>query len=89
MLPRANALLDETHIFDGLNKFPTHVAHMRLGEFVRPPTPWSPSTEPESLYTVALKWLREDRAFRLELEKQGKKPRGGRRDEVGSPPAVL
>ncbi|KAL1730683.1 P-loop containing nucleoside triphosphate hydrolase protein, partial [Schizophyllum commune] len=79
---RGATIIYATHIFDGLNKFPTHVAHMRLGEFVRPPTPWSPSTEPESLYTVALKWLREDRAFRLELEKQGKKPRGARRDET-------
>jgi CCR4-NOT complex subunit CAF16 len=81
---------DATHIFDGLNDFPTHVAHMRFGSFVVEPTPWPMSTEPSkdgyansSLYTVALQWLREDRKHRIELERQGeKKQRGARRDEV-------
>ena len=83
--------LDATHIFDGLNDFPTHVAHMRFGSFVTPPTPWpitetSPLTEqfPPStlLYHVALQWLKEDREHRRELEKNGRKVRGARRDQV-------
>jgi hypothetical protein len=71
---------------------------MRFGEFVTEPTPWpitSPSTAhaetaraapiyapPSSLYSVALQWLTEDREYRKQLEKQGRKSRGARRDEV-------
>jgi CCR4-NOT complex subunit CAF16 len=81
---------DATHIFDGLNDFPTHVAHMRFGSFVVEPTSWPMSSDPRkdgfansSLYTVALQWLKEDREHRIELERQGeKKQRGARRDEV-------
>jgi hypothetical protein len=71
---------DATHIFDGLSHFPTHVAHMRFGSFVIPPTPWpiaSPLANALSeaghslLYTLALHWLKEDRDHRRELEKQG------------------
>ncbi|TRM67603.1 P-loop containing nucleoside triphosphate hydrolase protein [Schizophyllum amplum] len=79
---RGSTIIYATHIFDGLNTFPTHVAHMRLGEFVSPPKPWTPGTSSETLYAVALRWLREDRAHRLALEKEGKKPRGARRDET-------
>jgi len=83
--------IDATHIFDGLNNFPTHVAHMRLGSFVTPPSAWpivptstlatqfSAST---TLYNVALQWLKEDRDHRRDLEIQGMKRRGARRDEV-------
>ena len=85
--------LDATHIFDGLNEFPTHIAHMRLGSFVMSPIPWpiSPAepllgnrvgvSEP-SLFQIALHWLREDREHRHELEKAGRKIRGARRDQV-------
>lgn len=79
--------IDATHIFDGLNDFPTHVAHMRLGSFVTLPTSW-PFAGVETvgvntqLYTVALQWLKEDRAFRKELEKKGRKSRGARKDTV-------
>lgn len=87
----ANVDIDATHIFDGLNSFPTHVAHMRFGSFVTSPTAW-PITPTSSLavqfptsttlYNVALQWLKEDRDHRRELENQGRKKRGARRDEV-------
>jgi CCR4-NOT complex subunit CAF16 len=85
--------LDATHIFDGLNEFPTHVTHMRLGSFVTNATPWPlPSIVPQSgnderapdstLFQIALQWLREDREDRQELEKAGRKTRGARRGQV-------
>jgi CCR4-NOT complex subunit CAF16 len=82
---------DATHIFDGLNDFPTHVAHMRFGSFVTNPAPWDPmgvnrtgilTSAPTHLYGVALQWLKEDQKFRRELENQGQKGRGARRNEV-------
>ena len=84
---------DATHIFDGLNDFPTHVAHMRFGVFVTEPTPWpfsvSNTSRPTrllspSLYHIALQWLTEDREYRKQLEKQGLKLRGPRHDDVCS-----
>jgi len=83
--------LDATHIFDGLNGFPTHVAHMSLGSFVMNPTPWPlPPIDPPlsnterapDLFQVALQWLREDRVHRRELEKAGRKTRGARHGQV-------
>ncbi|KAF8639728.1 hypothetical protein AX17_000990 [Amanita inopinata Kibby_2008] len=86
---RGSTIVYATHIFDGLNDFPTHVTHMRLGSMVTSPSPWpilpasplsvkfAPSTP---LYNVALCWLREDRDHRRELEKSGRKSRGARRD---------
>ncbi|PPQ73548.1 hypothetical protein CVT26_010358 [Gymnopilus dilepis] len=89
---RGATILYATHIFDGLNNFPTHIAHMRFGTFVTPPTPWNPVgpsilsknvSAPVTLYQVALQWLKEDRDHRLSLEKQGKQvTRGARRDET-------
>lgn len=86
------ATLDATHIFDGLNEFPTHVSHMRLGNFLRNATPWPlPSIIPQlgsseapdcTLFQIALQWLREDREDREELEKAGRKTRGARRGQV-------
>ncbi|KAI0089239.1 P-loop containing nucleoside triphosphate hydrolase protein [Irpex rosettiformis] len=80
---RGATILYATHIFDGLNTFPTHVAHMRLGAFVKQPSPW-PFVEvgASKLYNVALQWLRADREHRHELEKSGRKLRGARKDEV-------
>ncbi|KAL0578581.1 CCR4-NOT regulatory complex component [Marasmius crinis-equi] len=88
---RNATIIYATHIFDGLNEFPTHVAHMRDGAFVLNPTPWplNPSLlPPESkmiktgtlLHSVALMWLSEDRALRLREEREGKRPavRGAR-----------
>lgn len=86
-----DSLADATHIFDGLSDFPTHVAHMRSGSFVQQPSPWpitSPTTlatrnpSAASLYVIALQWLKEDRENRRELEKEGKKMRGARKNEV-------
>ncbi|PCH40779.1 nucleoside triphosphate hydrolase protein [Wolfiporia cocos MD-104 SS10] len=91
---RGATVLYATHIFDGLNDFPTHVAHMHLGTFLSQPTPWPLSTGVASqvvsvdlgpsptLYSLALQWLREDRERRRELEKQGRKTRGAREDTV-------
>ncbi|GBE80084.1 P-loop containing nucleoside triphosphate hydrolase protein [Sparassis latifolia] len=93
---RGATILYATHIFDGLNDFPTHVAHMHLGTFLSQPTPW-PLTEATtlndvsmdlgpspSLYTVALQWLKEDRGLRRRLEKDGRKMRGAKHDHVPS-----
>ncbi|KAI0340861.1 P-loop containing nucleoside triphosphate hydrolase protein [Trametopsis cervina] len=84
---RGATILYATHIFDGLNAFPTHVAHMRFGEFVTEPTSWpfeahGSTSRDSQLYNVALRWLREDREHRKELEKGGRKVRGARSDEV-------
>ena len=81
--------VDATHIFDGLNEFPTHVAHMRLGSFVMNATLWPlpPPNDPDkvwnsTLFQIALQWLREDRLYRRELEKAGRKTRGARSGQV-------
>jgi len=85
---RSATILYATHIFDGLNEFPTHIAHMRLGSFVMDPTPWPPSPVDSegaldgALFRTALQWLREDREHRHELEKAGRKTRGARRDQA-------
>ncbi|TFK75933.1 P-loop containing nucleoside triphosphate hydrolase protein [Pluteus cervinus] len=75
-----------THIFDGLNNFPTHVAHMRFGSFVTQPSSWPFKSDISSpiptLYDVALKWLKDDREHRRELESNGLKRRGARRDQA-------
>lgn len=74
---------DATHIFDGLNDFPTHVAHLHLGAFIQPPTPWNAGDISRTdLYGTALRWLTEDRAHRRQLELGGRKARGARRDTV-------
>jgi CCR4-NOT complex subunit CAF16 len=85
--------LDATHIFDGLNEFPTHVIHMRFGNFAMDATSWPlPSIVPQmgnserapdgTLFQIALQWLREDREDRRVLEKAGRKTRGARRGQV-------
>jgi len=77
---------------------------MRFGEFVTEPTPWPltssssvlaetaatlPYPVPSSLYRVALQWLAEDREYRRELEKQGRKTRGARKNAVWNVPPCL
>jgi CCR4-NOT complex subunit CAF16 len=83
--------IDATHIFDGLNDFPTHIAHMRFGTLVTGPVPWPITNEhllkdsfpiSTTLYDIALQWLKDDKDFRRELENQGRKLRGARRNEV-------
>lgn len=78
---------DATHIFDGLNAFPTHIAHLCLGAFIQPPTPWNTGGGAQgSLYDTALQWLTEDRAHRRQLELNGRKTRGARRNTVRNSP---
>jgi len=84
---RGATVLYATHIFDGLNHFPTHVAHMRFGQFVQPPQRWAPPLPGHEkvgphLHEVALTWLKQDREFRRELERKGRKSRGARIDTV-------
>ncbi|EIN10756.1 P-loop containing nucleoside triphosphate hydrolase protein [Punctularia strigosozonata HHB-11173 SS5] len=87
---RNATILYATHIFDGLDTFPTHVAHMRFGTMVTEPTPWPLPSDPSSgtspskgssLYALALQWLSEDREYRRALEKQGRKTRGAKADQ--------
>ncbi|KAI0265098.1 P-loop containing nucleoside triphosphate hydrolase protein [Gloeopeniophorella convolvens] len=90
---RGATILYATHIFDGLNEFPTHIAHMRFGTFVTEPVPWPPAlaesaldgavqVSHQSLFKVALQWLREDREHRRALEEAGRKTRGARRGQA-------
>ncbi|KAF9222029.1 P-loop containing nucleoside triphosphate hydrolase protein [Gyrodon lividus] len=83
---RGATILYATHIFDGLDSFPTHVAHMRLGSFLTEPAPWpfasSQILKSVTLYNTALQWLKEDREHRRELEKQGRKSRGAQRNQT-------
>uniref|UniRef100_A0A8H8CM06 ABC transporter domain-containing protein n=1 Tax=Psilocybe cubensis TaxID=181762 RepID=A0A8H8CM06_PSICU len=85
---RGATILYATHIFDGLNNFPTHVAHMRYGSFVTLPTPYNPNpslgtSSTSTLYNLALQWLKEDRDYRRELERNGQQiTRGARRDQA-------
>ncbi|KAG8733919.1 CCR4-NOT regulatory complex component [Ceratobasidium sp. 423] len=88
---RGATILYATHIFDGLNTFPTHVAHMRFGQFVSEPAPWlQQQTEPglpfpssgSTLHALALRWLKEDREFRQREEAAGRlnRTRGAKLD---------
>lgn len=88
---RGSTIIYATHIFDGLNDFPTHIAHMHLGSMIVPPSPWpilpsstlSTQFAPFSpLYNVALQWLKGDRSKRRELELHTGKTRGARKDQV-------
>ncbi|KAJ7180042.1 P-loop containing nucleoside triphosphate hydrolase protein [Mycena crocata] len=87
---RGATIIYATHIFDGLNQFPTHIAHMAFGRLVTPPSPWALEAGTalntqfgsSTLYSLALQWLKEDREYRRELEKNGRKVRGARRDQT-------
>jgi len=92
---RGATILYATHIFDGLDTFPTHVAHMRDGAFVTPPSFWTPNQPLQAdsrvgylragsnLHALALSWLREDRENRLAEEKSGKRvARGPKASDV-------
>ena len=90
---RGATILYATHIFDGLDGFPTHVAHLSDGQFVMHPTPWPfpqdlihkhtsalVKNSGSSLHALALAWLTEDREVRREAEQSGRlvKTRGAR-----------
>jgi len=85
---RGATILYATHIFDGLNAFPTHILHMRFGTFVGEPVQWHPeqviSLSGSSLHAMALSWLKEDKAYRKNEEEAGRKTRtrGARRDQT-------
>ncbi|KAF8322090.1 P-loop containing nucleoside triphosphate hydrolase protein [Clavulina sp. PMI_390] len=92
---RGATILYATHIFDGLDEFPTHISHMRNGEFVKDPVSWplAASDAPElgsstgsDLHKIALAWLKEDRELRRAAEKAGdlKKTRGARVETTDS-----
>ncbi|KAJ8583777.1 P-loop containing nucleoside triphosphate hydrolase protein [Rhizopogon salebrosus TDB-379] len=87
-IARGSTILYATHIFDGLGSFPTHIAHMRFGSFVTEPTLWpsgfTDGQQAPTLYNTALQWLKEDRDYRRELEKEGRKGRGPRNETVPS-----
>lgn len=79
-------MADATHIFDGLEGFPTHVAHMRDGSFVTTPVKWPSETfTASSLHSLALQWLKEDRATRMAAEASGERRKRGARIEEVSP----
>ncbi|KAF9520339.1 hypothetical protein BS47DRAFT_1370474 [Hydnum rufescens UP504] len=96
---RGATILYATHIFDGLNHFPTHVAHLRDGQFVLHPSPWpfpqdlvdkqtsaALTNSGSSLHALALAWLKEDREVRRQAEQSGRlaKTRGARLVCVGT-----
>lgn len=64
---------------------------MRFGSLVENPTHWPISNSSvlaaqfsmsSSLHSIALSWLKDDRAYQQGHEKQGKKARGARKNEV-------
>ncbi|KAJ3857068.1 P-loop containing nucleoside triphosphate hydrolase protein [Lentinula lateritia] len=77
-----------THIFNGLNTFPMHIAHMCDGQFTLNPIPWplqdlgnlleDPKAKEHflksglSIHALALTWLSNDRTARVQAEKEGK-----------------
>ncbi|KAF8486531.1 P-loop containing nucleoside triphosphate hydrolase protein [Gautieria morchelliformis] len=83
---RGATILYATHIFDGLDSFPTHVLHMRFGTFVTAPIEWKPTSAVSysSLHAIALQWLKEDKIYRKQEEDQGNraKTRGARKDQT-------
>jgi CCR4-NOT complex subunit CAF16 len=90
---------DATHIFDGLQSFPTHICHLQLGKTPTPLVTWpiqqsadaaSAKHSHSDLLEIALEWLTEDRELRRKLEKEkGKKSRGARKTDVRTARSVL
>jgi hypothetical protein len=85
-----SACADATHIFDGLQAFPTHICHLQLGRTPNPIIHWPIKADGQHaaykhshLLEIALNWLKEDRDLRKAREKeQGKKTRGARKGDV-------
>lgn len=74
-----------THIFDGLDIFPTSVLHMQLGSIPQEPIAWPrPAGEDQEgqngsrLLGLALGWLKEDRVLRKKAEQAKGRVRGPR-----------
>ena len=95
-----------THIFDGLDAFPTHVVHIQLGTTTQPaPISWPITSEDipgvpqgvlgdmenidragSKMLALALRWLKEDKMVRLELERKGElRARGGEKNLKDTP----
>ena len=88
---RGATVLYATHIFDGLDGFPSHVAHIQLGQTTQPePIPWPIVSEDvpgvprgvmeemeksnragSKMLALALRWLKEDKEKRIQLEQDG------------------
>lgn len=88
---RGATVLYATHIFDGLDGFPSHVAHIQLGQTTQPePIPWpivsedvpgvpsgvmeemeKPNRAGSKMLALALRWLKEDKEKRIQLEQDG------------------
>ncbi|PWN49113.1 hypothetical protein IE53DRAFT_388690 [Violaceomyces palustris] len=94
-IERNATIIYATHIFDGLQSFPTHICHMRLGTTLTkdhiswPPNeanqhllPSSPDENLSPLLSVSLAWLREDRIVRQEEEKKMGRKRGAKLSTV-------
>ncbi|KAL0565382.1 CCR4-NOT regulatory complex component [Marasmius crinis-equi] len=81
---RKATIIYATHIFEGIDDFPTHIAHMRDGTFVMSPTPWPIPDNSKSLHAIALEWIRDDRKTREQEEKDGtrRKVRGARSQDT-------
>ncbi|KAJ9111527.1 hypothetical protein QFC20_002499 [Naganishia adeliensis] len=90
---RGATIVYATHIFDGLQSFPTHICHLQLGRTPSPLLTWPITNPAESgseakhshsdLLEIALEWLTEDRNLRRRLEKEkGKKSRGARKTDT-------
>ncbi|KAJ9121539.1 hypothetical protein QFC22_002157 [Naganishia vaughanmartiniae] len=82
---RGATIVYATHIFDGLQSFPTHICHLQLGRTPTPLISWPIEKSSEvkhshsDLLEIALEWLTEDRDLRRKMEKEkGKKSRGAR-----------
>lgn len=71
---------DATHIFDGLNAFPTHISHIQLGRTPRATQTWTPTEGTDDLFKLALEWLRVDRELRRVKEKEKGRVRGPKSD---------
>ncbi|CAO1627704.1 unnamed protein product [Sympodiomycopsis kandeliae] len=86
-LTRNATIVYATHIFDGLHDFPTHIAHMRLGQIVHEDDHlesggallWPPADADSNLLDVTLGWLRADRVLRSEYEAQRGQFRGSKK----------
>lgn len=81
-------MTDATHIFDGLKKFPTKVCHIQLGSTPRDLVAWPPEakeSQEETLFELALGWLREDRDLRRQKEKEKGRVRGPKTDVSFAP----
>ncbi|KAK8854895.1 hypothetical protein IAR55_003634 [Kwoniella newhampshirensis] len=80
---RGATIVYATHIFDGLQTFPTKICHMQLGGTPRGMVAWPPAGNPSDkldLFSLALGWLREDKVLRKQKEESKGRVRGPKTD---------